>query len=510
MPPEWGEWVKLYELKYETDLTKRADTVFSRPNYWTWINASWEVMMMKQGLIPEEDHRKIAGALLELWENPELSHQFAGTKAVIPFVEDRHGIEVAGNLSMARTNPPFRQMFPIRWKGLKVIALLHDIQEALLDAAERHKDAVMVGYTHMRHAQPTTLGHYLLSVHDGLSRGVEQVEYGYKYVNANLLGCGALAGTSLEIDRKLVTRYLGMEDEVENSNDCMAYIEAYVPLVAGLTMTMDVVSRISLELGMWTGREYNFIDLEGYGAHSFMMPNKRDNPGILERNRQAAAIMAGLLTEVSMMGTRAPYGDTYEMIGYDATLSYDLLRLGDIPGTIPKGNAVIRALYHAHSNLNTFPHIISSIRAKEQKMLETAREGYSSSTELANELKRNHGVDYRTAHEIVNRFVKESIRKEIPAYLADVNILEKAARDVTGSKLGMTEENLRLALDPEHFVEVTDSQGGVAPSEVSRMVTERRKDLREARARHEAILEKMEQGHQTLYEDLQSIYNGSN
>lgn len=127
------------------------------------------------------------------------------------------------------------------------------------------------------------------------------------------------------------------------------------------------------------------------------------------------------------------------------------------------------------------------------------------STELVNEMVHTHDVDYRTGHEIVNRFVAASNELGIPAREARAEMLESVAGEVIGRRLGMTDERLRELLSPEHFVEVTDSRGGVAPREMARMMADGREKLQAARDRHEARIAALEQAQARMVADLQQF-----
>lgn len=345
----------------------------------------------------------------------------------------------------------------------------------------------MPGYTHIRHAQPTTLGHYLMSVYDPVDRGMAMLEDGYAAMSLNELGCGALAGTSWPIDRVLVSGYLGLVGLIENTNDAVSYSDGYVKVLAALANMMTVLSRMGLEMEFWSTLEYGFLDFK-IGAGSFMMPNKRSNQTYLENTTVGASRILGALTEAASMGMRIPHGDMQPM-AYNMVSSVS--------------SAISSLEKHFRPYLYHFPTMI----VHRERMLERAREGYSCSTELTNELTRGHGIDYRTAHEVVNQFVKRSAANGIPASQADIDILRDAVTEVTDKQVDMTQARLRQLLDPVHFVKVTNSQGGVSPDEVGRMIDDRFENLSQARERHEKRIEKLEAGKRRMLEDLEALAN---
>jgi len=468
---------------YRSDLTARIDKVHGpAPEF--WIDAAWAAAGMKAGMIPEKHHAKVAGAIVEMWTGQPKGASY-GHKGIQSYVTKKHGIAVAGNIMIARTNPPQRSQMAVRRQLMKMICLMHEFQEVLLETADKCKDAVMPGYTHIRHAQPTTLGHYLMSVYDPIDRSVKTLEDGYHLMSLNELGCGALAGTSWDIDRELVAEYLGCEGLLENTNDAVGYTDGYVVVTAGAVNILTVMSRMALELEHWSTMEYDFLDFE-IGAGSFMMPNKRSNQGILEETAESSSVALGALVEVVSMGTKLPQGDMN-------------------PVAYAMKDGTLRALMRVDRSVEPYLYKFPSMIVKRDVMLATAREGYSCSTELANVLVRDYELDYRTAHDIVNHFVVESAKLGIPSQEADVEIFQAAAQAVVNRKLDMSEQKLRQTLDPVHFVEVTDIRGGVSPKEVARMIADRREKLKAARARHLARIEKLEQARAKLLADLREL-----
>ena len=145
------------------------------------------------------------------------------------------------------------------------------------------------------------------------------------------------------------------------------------------------------------------------------------------------------------------------------------------------------------------------MRVHKERMLALIRESYIGSTELANQMVRDYGLGYRTAHDVANKFVLVSQDQGIPATEARTALLDEAAEGVLGRKLGMAEPRLRELLDPAYFIEVTNSKGGVSQGEVARMIADRRQQLNEARDRHAKRIETLEAAQEKLLSDLRSL-----
>jgi argininosuccinate lyase len=481
---------RLLEHTEVKKLSARIDAIYE-PSGYTWINTAWAVMLMKQGIIPEENVPKVANALLDFRNSPE-AKRYPDARGFQGYFNNKLSAPVAGNMTIGRVLPSGRMEMPVRRQLLKQMSLLYGLQQILLDTADKYKTAVMPGYTHNRHAQPTTLGHYLVSVHDPIEQSMEGLERGYNAINRSRLGCGALAGTSWPIDRELVATYLGMDGLIENTNYAVGSSDGFVVVVADLTNVMAVLSRMAWDFDIWSTNEYDFIDFE-VGVGSFMMPQKwaeRANQGQIEATWFGASKTLANLTEVASMGMKVPHGDTN-------ALEYHMK------------DGALAALNNIQQYAKPWLVLLATIKVHEDKMLERARSGYSAATELANEIMRTDGLDYRTAHDVVQTFILESVKRGLPSKEADIEILQAAAQEVVGKKLNMSEEQLRESLDPVHFVKVTNSRGGVAPEEVARMIKDRRERLAEARARHLARIEQLENSKAQMLADLHKLAGSS-
>lgn len=479
--------LSLYEFAYENELTRRIDAVYNEPHYFMWIDSAWAAMLAKQAILPAAHVPALFSSILDFWASPP--EGYVGFGWLMTWLIEKHGTEMAGSLTMGRTIPPLRQMLPVRHDLTKLMCMLQDLQGVLLDTAGKYLETVMPGYTHIRHAQPMTFGHYLLSVYDPIERIMKGIEDGYAAMSLNELGCGALAGTSWPINREMLNDYLAMDGLIENSNDAVAYTDGYVSLVAALTNLMTVFSRFALDLNYWSGEEYGFLAfpfLGGKGSsYSHFMPNKTESGTYLERTRAGAAELLGQLTELAVMGMRAPHGDGHEM-----------LHMAD---------ATRRAIRSTHLYLHVYLHALPELAVHEDAMLAAANRGFACSTELANRLVRECGLDYRTAHEIVNRFVFDAKAEGIPAAAARIEQLQAAARQHLGRELTFSEASLRESLDPKHFVATAVSRGGVAPAEAARMLKARRARLADARGRHLARIGSIEQARARLLADMNNL-----
>src|SRR3989440_6517720 len=192
---------------------------------------AWLVMLAERGIVPGD---RVAAPILRALD--EL--QDAGPDAVRPFdpaVEFYYlhmeralvarvpgGEGIVGNLNLGRTRPEPLNRMVMRDSLLRVLEDVLRTRATLIDRAAAEAETVMPGYTHLLHAQPTTLGHYLLAIHDHLVRDTRRLLSAYETVDQCTLGCGAMSGTSLPIDRERVRDLLGFARLCENTIDSVS------------------------------------------------------------------------------------------------------------------------------------------------------------------------------------------------------------------------------------------------------------------------------------------------
>jgi argininosuccinate lyase len=472
---------------------KRIDEIHN-VGYDDWITVAWATMLTQQeSIIPKKDAPEVARVLLELFARPaqERGSGWDYIWAIDDYFMEKLGDKIGGKLTLQRTTPPARQITYIRHHLLKRMCQIHEMQHAILELAYKHITTIMPGYTHEQHAQPITFGHYLLSVFDALQRSTKTLDLGYQMMSLNEMGCGANAGTSWPVDRNLVSEYLGMDGLIENSNDAVSYTDGYLVVVSGLTNVTNILSRVASEFAFWSTMEYGFI-VSGAEGKSFFMPLKTRNPNTVEYIRFYASQMVGYLTNISTAGLKIPHGDTQDMLRMEIPTKAAL----DLAET---------CIEYMVREINTL--LTGKGTVNKERMLEMTGKSYIASTELANRIVRDYNIGYRTSHDLVQKFVIASQEKNIPPDEASAELLNSLAKEHLGKSLGITDAQLREALDPEYFIKATDSQGGVAPTEVKRMLDDRRQVLEQFQLAQLQRIEKLEHAQKKLVSDLEVLLN---
>src|SRR6516225_7929820 len=172
---------------------------------------------------------------------------------------------------------------------------LHAFQTALFTAAERDRDLVLPGYTHLQRAQPVLAAHYFLAYIEKYQRDRQRLADCRRSVNVLPLGAAALAGTSLPIDRDSVRRQLGFDTLAGNSLDVSSDRDFLLEFVFDLSVIALHLSGWAEEWVLWATTEFGFLDLpDSFCTGSSIMPHKK-NPDVLELMRgKAARVVADL------------------------------------------------------------------------------------------------------------------------------------------------------------------------------------------------------------------------
>jgi len=259
---------------------------------------------------------------------------------------------------------------------------LGDLMRALLAQAKRHRTTLLPGYTHLQRAQPVSLAHHLLAYLEMLSRDQERFRETRRRAAASPHGAGALAGSTLPLDRKAVARALGFERIAQNSLDAVSDRDSAVELVFDCTLSAVHLSRLGEEIVLWTTREFGFLELDdSFATGSSLMPQKK-NPDVAELSRGRAGRALGDLVSLLTVLKGLP-------LSYNRDLQEDKRPLLGAPKALVE-------------TLEALAGAIATARFDARRMAEALGGGESLATDAA-ELLVGAGVPFREAHEAVGK-----------------------------------------------------------------------------------------------------------
>ncbi len=265
------------------------------------------------------------------------------------------------------------------------------MQAALVECAERGADAVMPGYTHLQRGQPVLFSHHLLAYVEMLDRDAARLADCRKRLNVMPLGSGALAGSTIIIDREFVAQQLGFDSVTQNSMDAVSDRDFVAELLFAISLQGVHLSRLSEDVILWASAEFGFVTLsDAHTTGSSLMPQKK-NPDVAELTRGKSARLIGNLMSILTLLKGLP-------MTYNRDLQEDKEPLFDSVDTISLA-------------LEVFTEMISGMDVNRAKTTAAASDPMLLATDLADYLV-NHGVPFRQAHEVIGKLVAHSIAEQ--------------------------------------------------------------------------------------------------
>ena len=329
-----------------------------------------------------------------------------------------------------------------------IVALLGELQRALLGVAERNVEVVLPGYTHLQVAQPVSFAHHLLAYVEMFARDAERLGDVRRRVNRLPLGAAALAGTTYPLDRERVARTLGMEGVCQNSIDAVSDRDFAIEFGAAASLVMVHVSRLSEELILWMNQNFGFIELpDRYTTGSSIMPQKK-NPDVPELARGKTGRVVGHLMALITLMKGQP-------LAYNKDNQEDKEPLFDSVDTLK-------------DTLRVFAEMVPGITVKADAMERAARLGYATATDLADALVKK-GLPFRDAHEVVARAVRLAIER-------GVDLAELPLPTLQGFHASIGED-VHAALTLEGSLAARRTRGGTAPEQVRMQIAAHRQRL---------------------------------
>ena len=325
-------------------------------------------------------------------------------------------------------------------------AALKEVQAALLEQAERHRDSPMPGYTHLQRAQPILLAHHLLAYFFMLQRDRGRFSDARRRLDVLPLGAAALAGTTAPIDRHALARDLGFAAPSPNSLDAVSDRDFALEFLGAAAILAMHTSRLAEEVVLWASAEFGFVELpDAYATGSSIMPQKK-NPDIAELIRGKTGRVYGDLVRLLTVMKGLP-------LAYHSDMQEDKEGFFDAADTV-------------RACLGILAPFLRALRFRSERLRALAGEGYSTATDLADYLVRK-GLPFRLAHEAVGKAVALALQRGVALHELSVEELRRLSP--------LFEADFREAVSVEASLAARNVYGGTGPKAVQQ-------ELQEARA----------------------------
>ena len=330
----------------------------------------------------------------------------------------------------------------------RVRELLSRVMGALLDLAASHPGAVIPGYTHTRRAQAVLWPHYLLAYFEMFARDWDRFGEARRRANLLPLGSGALAGSGFPFDREAMARDLGFDGITRNSMDVSGDRDFVLDFLYAASVCMLHLSRLAEDWVLYSSEEFGWMELgDGVTSGSSLMPQKK-NPDSLELIRGKSGRVVGALTSLMVTMKGLP-------MTYNRDMQEDKVPLFEAADQVTGSLEMARA-------------VIESVKLLPAKPLSAAEESWVVATDLAEALARA-GTPFHQAHQVVGRFVLESVRSGRKPSDWTAEEMARFAPEFSAEIAGL--------LDPKQGMRSREVPGGTGPETVAAALAAARQRL---------------------------------
>ena len=326
-----------------------------------------------------------------------------------------------------------------------ILERLKYLETVILDKAEQYADQLSIGFTHLQHAQPLTLGFVFMAYFQMFKRDIQRLQDTLERMNYCPLGACALAGTTLPIDRHETARLLGFIAPTENAMDSVSDRDYSIEFLSDASISMMHLSRWAEEFAWWNSSEFSYIAIDdSFCTGSSIMPQKK-NPDMAELIRGKVGRVYGDLMQLLTVMKGTP-------MAYNKDFQEDKESLFDAVDTW-KATLLIFAKMLEHTEFRT-----DQIQAQMGK-------GFLNATDVAEHFAKQ-GIPFREAHSIVGRMVK--VCEGRGCQLEELTDAELSAIDSRISRAMLGDVSIAAC------VNARGSYGGTAPQEVRRQIEKER------------------------------------
>ena len=329
----------------------------------------------------------------------------------------------------------------------KINFSINEINKSTIKLAEKNIETIMPGFTHLKNAQAISFAHYLMAYVEMFNRDKKRFENNLDNLYENPLGVAALAGTSFNIDRNYTSKKLGFKKPTNNSIDTVADRDFVLDFLYCTSVCAMHISRIAEELIIWNSDTFRLINLsDKIVTGSSIMPQKK-NPDLLEYLRGKSG---------------NTYGNLFSMLTILKGLPLSYFK------DLQDDKEIVFKSYDTLINcLKIFNEILKNISPNKKRMLKLANTGYTTATDLADYLVKNHSMSFRIAYQKT---------------AAAVNLAEKNKKNLDELSLAefkkidsnLTNEVLKV-FDLKNSVNSKRSYGGTSFDNIKKMIMKYKK-----------------------------------
>lgn len=323
----------------------------------------------------------------------------------------------------------------------EILQRLYYLESVILEKAEKYADSITVGFTHIQHAQPITVGFIFMAYFQMFRRDIERLKDTADRMNLCPLGACALAGTTLPTNRQRTAELLGFDAPTENAMDSVSDRDYSIEFLSDASISMMHLSRWAEEFVWWNSQEFSYISIDdSYCTGSSIMPQKK-NPDMAELLRGKVGRVYGDLMQMLTVMKGTP-------LAYNKDFQEDKESLFD-------------AIDTWKASIQIFANMLEKTEFRMDQIEKQFHKGFLNATDIAEHFVKLN-IPFREAHSIVGKMVKACENKDCD--FEDLTDEDLRAIDERINKAALGDISIKACVDARV------SFGGTAPSEVRRQI----------------------------------------
>ncbi len=372
--------------------------------------------------------------------------------------------EQSGWLHLGRSSPSLRVVASrIAFRGLllQIMENQLDLRERMIDIAADHLETLMPGYSYIQHIEPTTFGFYLMSFIEPLERDFQRFMSAYRNTNISAVGTGAAYGVEFPLDMERFDELLGFDAAPWNARDSIRNYDYMIETYMALALMHNTLGRVAMDFLIWHSAEFGFITLpDRLSITSSISPQMRI-PYVLEFIHGTSGLITGRL-----MGALAITKTASDQLEMATMLPAEFWKCAD------ESRRAIAALVDA----------LGDMKINKERMAKCANDHWSQASTIVGYLVKEHGMSYRTGHQILSLMMQNVADKNIPPSQVKADTLEEAIHQYTGKKISIPQATLDRLFDAMQCVRERKYRSGGAPERVREHIVAARDNLARDRA----------------------------
>lgn len=400
--------------------------------------------------------------------------------------------EKSGWMHIGRSSPSIRMVasrIAFRNLLLQIMSSSLDLRGKLLDVSERHLETLMPGYSYIQHIEPCTFAFYLMSFVEPLERDYKRFMNAYGNANISSVGTGAAYGIEFPLDLERFDELLGFEAAPWNARDSIRNYDYMIETYMALALMHNTLGRVAMDFLIWHSSEFDFIELPGRLSITSSISPQMRIPYVLEFINGTSGLITGRL-----MGALAITKTASDQLEMATMLPAEFWKCAD----------------ESHRAIDALIDTLGDMKVNKERMAQCANDHWSQASTIVGFLVKEHGMSYRTGHQVLALMMQALADKNIPPSKVQPEVLEQVVEQYTGKKISVSQAVLSRLFDAMHCVRERKYRAGAAPEKVQEHITAARAGLARDRKAVTLAAGRIEAAHHRLdsaFAALQKRYN---